>query len=64
MKNNVIAFDRARKPAMRATVHTATEAPRGTVISLAEYRDRARTRRTANGVFFSTGVLGTFGSAA
>lgn len=66
MQSNVIAFDRNRKPATRAAVaaRAAAEGLRDNVVSLADYRSRARARRTANGVFFSTGVLCTFGTAA
>ncbi len=61
--NNVIAFDRNRRPA-RNTVRAAAEELRDNVIALADWQGRARTRRTASGVFFTTGVLTTYGSAA
>ena len=62
MHNNVIAFDRTRKPVNRAAA-TIREV-RDNVVSLAEWKNRARTRRTASGVFFTTGVLTTYGSVA
>jgi hypothetical protein len=61
--NNVIAFDRNRRPA-RTSVRAAAEELRDNVIALAEWKNRARARRTASGVFFTTGVLATYGSAA
>ncbi len=61
--NNVIAFDRNRRPA-RNTVRAAAEELRDNVIALADWQGRARTRRTASGVFFTTGVLTIYGSAA
>jgi len=66
MQNNVIAFDRNRKPARRATssLAAAAENLRDNVVSIAEWKNRARAMRTANGVFFTTAVLCTFGSAA
>lgn len=62
-QNNVIAFDRNRRPARNA-VRAAAEELRDNVIALADWHDRARTRRTASGVFFTTGVLTTYGSVA
>ena len=64
MHNNVIAFDRTRKPANRAAAALAAEELRDNVVSLADWKSRARTRRTASGVFFTTGVLPTYGTAA
>jgi len=61
--NNVIAFDRSRRLA-RNTVRAAAEDLRDNVVALADWQGRARTRRTASGVFFTTGVLTTYGSAA
>jgi hypothetical protein len=67
MQSNVIAFDRNRKPANRviaaATARDA-DASRGKVVSIADWKTRVRARRTASGVFFSTGVLLTYGNAA
>lgn len=65
-QNNVIAFDRNRRPATGAAraARAAAEGLRDNVIALADWQDRARTRRTASGVFFTTGVLTTYGSAA
>lgn len=62
-KSNVIAFDRNRRPA-RAAVRAAAEELRDNVIALADFQGRSRARRTASGVFFTTGVLTTYGSAA
>jgi hypothetical protein len=63
--NNVIAFDRTRKPVRSTAVLRETAAGiRDNVVSLADWKTRTRTRRTATGVFFSTGVLLTYGSAA
>lgn len=62
MNTNVIAFDRARKPANRATA--TIRSVRDNVVSLAEWKSRARARRTASGVFFTTGVLVTCGHVA
>lgn len=58
MQNNVIAFNRTRKPANRATA--AIREVRDNVVSLTEWKNRARARRTASGVFFTTGVLATY----
>lgn len=63
MQTNVIAFDRTRKPASRVR-ETTIRGVRDNVVSLAEWKSRARARRTASGVFFTTGVLATFGSVA
>lgn len=63
MENNVIAFDRTRFATRRAAVRAIGEL-RDNVVSLADFRNRPRTRRTASGVFFTTGVLCTFGSVA
>lgn len=66
-QNNVIAFDRTRRndrAAARSTVRAAAEELRDNVVALADWQGRARTRRTASGVFFTTGVLTTFGSVA
>lgn len=62
-QNNVIAFDltRAKRTVTRAISKSASE---DNVISLADWRGRARARRTAAGVYFTTGVLTTCGSAA
>jgi len=64
--SNIIAFDRNRRPARTAVraARAAAEDLRDNVIALADWQDRARTRRTASGVFFTTGVLTTYGSAA
>ncbi|GGD37458.1 hypothetical protein [Sinisalibacter lacisalsi] len=62
MHTNVIAFDRARKSADRTTA--AIKSVRNNVVSLAEWKTRARARRTASGVFFTTGVLVTCGNVA
>ncbi len=62
-QNNVIAFDRNRRTA-RGTVRAAAEELRDNVVAIADWQGRARTRRTATGVFFTTGVLTTYGSAA
>ncbi len=62
MHTNVIAFDRVRKPARRAAA--SIREVRDNVVSLAEWKNRARARRTASGVFFTTGVLATYGTAA
>ena len=66
MQNNVIAFDRSRKPATRAAeaARAAVQGARNNVVSLADWQSRARARRTASGVFFTTGVLLTYGNAA
>ncbi|MCB1338177.1 MAG: hypothetical protein KDK10_12245 [Maritimibacter sp.] len=61
--NNVIAFDRNRRPA-RASVRAVAEELRDNVIALADFQGRSRAHRTARGVFFTTGVLTTYGSAA
>ena len=62
-QNNVIAFDPNRRAA-RGTVRAVAEELRDNVVALADWQGRARTRRTASGVFFTTGVLTTYGSAA
>ena len=62
-QNNVIAFDRNRRPA-RGTVRAAAKELRDNVVAIADWQGRSRTRRTASGVFFTTGVLTTYGSAA
>lgn len=65
MKNNVIAFDPSRKPASSESAKprtTADKGEKGNVVAIADHRKRVR--RTAGGVFFSTGVLLTHGSAA
>ncbi len=62
MHTNVIAFDRALKSADRTTA--AIKSVRNNVVSLAEWKTRARARRTASGVFFTTGVLVTCGNVA
>jgi hypothetical protein len=62
MHSNVIAFDRARKSATRATA--TIRSVRDNVVSLAEWKTRAHARRTASGVFFTTGVLVTCGHVA
>ena len=66
-QNNVIAFDRNRRPARnsaRGAVRAAAEELRDNVIALADWQGQARARRTASGVFFTTGVLATYGTAA
>jgi hypothetical protein len=66
-QNNVIAFDqnrRADRTNARTTVRAAAEELRDNVVALADWQGRSRTRRTASGVFFTTGVLTTFGSVA
>ena len=66
-QNNVIAFDRARRTdraTASTTVRAAAEELRDNVVALADWQGRARTRRTASGVFFTTGVLTTYGSVA
>jgi hypothetical protein len=63
--NNVIAFDSTRTSTQPATaIRTAAAGIRDNVVSIADWKTRTRTRRTATGVFFSTGVLLTYGSAA
>ncbi len=63
--SNVIAFDRNRRPTRTAArVARAAEELRDNVVALADWQGRARTRRTASGVFFTTGVLATYGSVA
>lgn len=64
--NNVIAFDRNRRTERntRSTVRAAAEELRDNVVAIADWQGRARTRRTASGVFFTTGVLTTYGSVA
>ena len=62
MKTNVIAFDRARKPAHRAAA--AIRGVRDNVVSLNDWKTRARAHRTASGVFFTTGVLASCGDVA
>ncbi len=62
-QTNVIAFDRNRRPA-REAVRAAAEELRDNVIALADWNGRARARRTASGVFFTTGVLTTYGTVA
>jgi len=65
--NNIIAFDRTRRTnrdTARGPVRAAAEGLRDNVIALADWQGRARTRRTASGVFFTTGVLTTYGSVA
>lgn len=66
MNTNVIAFDRNRKPAdhIIAKVAAKNAAAREKVVSLADWKGRPRARRTASGVFFSTGVLLTCGHVA
>lgn len=66
MNTNVIAFDKSRKPATRilAAVTAKNAGGRGRIVSLSEWKRLPRARRTATGVFFSTGVLLTYGSAA
>ncbi|SMH48073.1 hypothetical protein [Maritimibacter sp. HL-12] len=62
MHTNVIAFARARKTANRATA--TIQSVRDNVITMAEWKTRVRARRTASGVFFTTGVLVTCGNVA
>jgi len=62
MQNNVIAFDRNRKPGNRSSA--SIRGVRDNVVSLAEWKNRARAHRTASGVFFTTGVLATYGNVA
>ena len=63
--NNVIAFDRNRRPAsVSERAVRAAEDLRDNVVALADWKGRTRARRTASGVFFTTGVLTTYGSAA
>lgn len=64
MENNVIAFDGTRKANRRAAATAAATGLRDNIVSLADFRNRIRPRRTASGVFFTTGVLCTFGSVA
>lgn len=66
MNNNIIAFDRNRKPANRilAAAKAKETGSRGKIVSLSDWKGRPRARRTATGVFFSTGVLLTYGDAA
>lgn len=67
MNSNVIAFDRNRKPATAraaAAVRSTAAGIRDNVVSLADWKGRARAHRTASGVFFSTGVLVTCGDVA
>lgn len=66
MKTNVIAFNRAKTTVTRSTVakRPANGAPASNVVSLDEWKSSPRTRRTASGVFFTTGVLATLGSVA
>lgn len=63
--NNVIAFDSNRRSA-RVSERAArvAEELRDNVVALADWKGRTRARRTASGVFFTTGVLTTYGSAA
>ncbi len=66
-QNNVIAFDRTRRAdraSSRSPVRAAAEELRDNVIAIADWQGRTRARRTATGVFFTTGVLTTYGSAA
>jgi len=65
-QNNVIAFDRNRRTERnaRTAVRAAAEELRDNVVALADWQGRARARRTASGVFFTTGVLTTCGSVA
>ncbi|GKY86280.1 hypothetical protein [Sinisalibacter aestuarii] len=63
--NNVIAFDRTRRAALCAvTGRETTAGTRNNVVSISEWKSRPRARRTASGVFFSTGVLLTYGNVA
>lgn len=64
MKNNVIIFERARFSARRTATGDAIRGLRDNIVQITDYRNRARPRRTASGVFFTTGVLNTFGSIA
>lgn len=66
MNTNVIAFDRNRKPANRvhAAARTNAMGERGKIVSLSDWKRVPRARRTATGVFFSTGVLLTYGNVA
>jgi hypothetical protein len=66
-QNNVIAFDRNRRADRtnaRTTVRAAAAELRDNVVAIADWQGRARARRTASGVFFTTGVLTTYGSVA
>lgn len=65
-ENNVIAFDRNRRNdrSKSRSVRAAAEELCDNVIAIADWQGRARARRTASGVFFTTGVLATYGSAA
>lgn len=65
--NNVIAFDTARKANRAASAKAAATASKGfrdNVVSLSDWKKQSRARRTSAGVFFTTGVLCTFGDAA
>lgn len=64
--NTVIAFDpnRRAKRTPAGAPKGAAEGLRDNVIAIAEWKSRARPRRTAAGVYFTTGVLTTYGSAA
>jgi len=66
MTATVIPFDRNRKAATaRPEAKAARPAQAGEqIVSLAEWKARSHARRTAHGVFFSTGVLCTIGTAA
>lgn len=65
MNTNVIAFDRNRKPANPAAATAKGRAEtRGKIVSITDWKGRTRARRTPTGVFFSTGVLLTYGAAA
>lgn len=68
---NVIAFDTARKAtraaSAKASAKTTAKAAKGfrnNVVSISDWKSKSRARRTAAGVFFTTGVLCTFGDAA
>ena len=67
MSANVIAFagrtaNRTAAP-LSAIAVSGTDGRRNNIVPLAAWRGRARPRRTPNGVFFTTGVLATFGGA-
>ena len=68
MNANIITFDQTRKPANRviaAAKAKDAEANAGNkVVSMADWKTRSRARRTARGVFFTTGVLLTHGTSA
>ncbi|MEJ2021441.1 MAG: hypothetical protein P8X43_05205 [Maritimibacter sp.] len=64
MKSNVIAFDRVRKTTRSSDTDRPVADSENKVVSLMEWKTRTRTRRTASGVYFTTGILATWGGAA